>query len=124
MSHKQQAIVLTPSPKAFFRDYIFGFLLSPFLIGFYLIWKAEVKRRNISYLITDEMLTISSRKYSRNIDLVNIIDVNVKQDSLGTGTVIVSTPLMNHPMIGLEEAEKVAERIRKDSSYMTNLDSN
>ncbi|MDZ7806521.1 MAG: hypothetical protein U5K71_05355 [Gracilimonas sp.] len=108
MLNRDRPIVLTPSPKAFFRNYAIGILLSPLLIGLYLLWKTEIKRRSISYRISQNMLTIADGKFSRNIDLDNIIETEVRHESYGVGTVIVSTSHQNYSLIGLEEPEKIA----------------
>ncbi|MFP8488014.1 hypothetical protein ACKGJO_02855 [Gracilimonas sp. Q87] len=111
MHNQQRPIFLTPSPKAFFRSYIVGFLLSPFLIGLYLLWKTELKRRRTSYRIGIDMLTIVDGKYSRNIDLDNISNIEIRRRPFNIGTLIVSTSTRNYSLVGLQEPERIAEII-------------
>jgi hypothetical protein len=111
MTYHHRPIVLTPSVKAFFRGYTIGIILSPLLIGLYLIWKTESKRRSISYRITQNMLTIVHGKYSRNINLENIKDVETNYDPFGLGTIIVRASGQEYSLFGLKEPEKVANTL-------------
>jgi hypothetical protein len=115
MPQQHQPIVLTPSPKAYFRRYAVGFLLSPLLIGLYLLWKIERERRSTRYMITEDMLTIVQGKYSRNIDLATIEDVNVINRTFGVGSVRIRNSSSGHSytLLGLKEPEAVVKKINK-----------
>jgi len=114
MPQQHQPIVLTPSPKAYFRRYAIGFLLSPLLIGLYLLWKTERERRSTRYMITEDMLTIVQGNYSRNIDLATIADVYVINRTFGVGTVSIrnSSSGLSYTLLGLKEPEAVAKKIK------------
>ncbi|WP_103665768.1 hypothetical protein [Gracilimonas amylolytica] len=113
MPDSQLPVVLTPSPKAYFRSYMVGILLSPLVIGLYIIWKAERKRRSTRYTITASMLTISDQKYSRNIDLVNISKIQVLHRFPSIGMLTLHTDTQHYVLVGLKDPDMISNIIRK-----------
>lgn len=113
MSDNQKSIQLTPSWKAFFWRYVLGVLLTPVIIGFYLLWKTRKEHRSISYKITDRRITVVDGNISQNIDLADIRQATPGKKQLGIGSVILKTQGREIELLGLENPEAISTSIEK-----------
>ncbi len=113
MSNNQKSITLTPSWKAFFWPYFFGVILTPVLIGIYLIWKTRKTQKSISYTITDRKITVIDGHISQNIDLVDIQQATAGQKRFGVGSVILKTNSREIELIGLNNPKAISRSIEK-----------
>lgn len=104
-------ITLTPSHKAFFRSYGIGVLLSPLLIGFYLLWKTYKRQKSTLYIITDRLITIQEEHHSQNIDLTSIESVKSSDERWGIGTITLQTKSGTFELIGLKNHQRIARAI-------------
>lgn len=111
MHNNEKSVTLTPSWKAFFWRYFWGVLLTPLLIGLYLLWKTRKKQKGISYKITDRKITIIDGHISQNIDLVDIRQAVAGELRLGVGSVILKTAGREIEMKGLQHPQKISQSI-------------
>lgn len=121
MPNQTLPVVLTPSPKAYFLNYISGLLLSPLLIGLYQILKTERRRRTTAYAISNTMLTISDHQYPKNIDLVDITDIKVQNGFTDIGSLIIHAGNLDHALIGLNDPERIESIIQNAAHIQSNL---
>lgn len=113
MNNNEKSITLTPSWKAFFWRYFFGVILTPVLIGIYLLWKTRKTHKSISYKITDRKITVVGGHISQNIDLVDIRQAVAGEKSFGVGTVTLKTSGREIELIGLKNPEVISNSIEK-----------
>ncbi|MEQ8523101.1 hypothetical protein [Gracilimonas sp.] len=113
MSNNEKSIILTPSWKAFFWRYFFGVILTPVLIGIYLLWKTWKTQKGISYKITDRKITVVDGHISQNIDLADIRQAVSGEKSFGVGSVVLKTSGRKIELIGLKNPEAISKSIEK-----------
>lgn len=113
MSNNEKSIILTPSWKAFFWRYFFGVILTPVLIGIYLLWKTWKTQKGISYKITDRKITVVDGHISQNIDLADIRQAVPGKKSLNVGPVVLKTSSRKIELIGLKNPEAISKSIEK-----------
>lgn len=115
-------IILTPSWKHFFWGYLLSVLTIPIfglgLIGLYFVRK---KHTNIVYRISDTQISSVDSRYQRNIDLVNIEEVNVRQNglqkTLGIGTLVLYTSAAEMEIVGMQHPVDLKGTIEKAVAY-------
>jgi len=114
MTTINNTLLLTPSWKAFFGQYLLGILLTPFLLGIYILWRTYRTQSRISYTITDQHLTVVDGHISQNIDLDEITRIKTSSMKLGVGSVFVETTNQKLALIGIESPPDVANALKKD----------
>ncbi|MDZ7692755.1 MAG: PH domain-containing protein [Balneolaceae bacterium] len=115
---QSKQVTLSPSWKQHFIGYVLSVLTIPIfglgLIAFYFVRK---KHKGTSYKVTDTQISSTDTKYQRNIDLVNIEDVQIQQswlqEKLGIGTLVLSTSAASMDVVGMEEPEKLKNIIEQ-----------
>ncbi len=112
----EKIITLTPSHKSQFWWYLAGFILIPlFGAGLYLIYRVYKNHNAIIYTVSDRQITAEDLKFSENIDLANINDVDVEQrwidKNFGIGNLILKTEKRSLKLIGLESPEELSKMI-------------
>jgi hypothetical protein len=113
MSNNKKSITLTPSWKAFFWRYFFGVILTPLLIGIYLLVKTWKNQKSISYIISDRTITIEDGHISQNIDLVDIRQAEAGEKKFGVGSVFLKTGGRKIELKGLENPDRISAAIEK-----------
>lgn len=113
MSSTERSVVLSPSWKAFFWPYFFGVLLSPVLIGLFLLWQTRKKQSGISYKITNRRITVVEGNYSQNIDLADIRKAVPGELNFGVGSITLKTQGREIELIGIENPKAIASSIEK-----------
>ncbi len=112
--HSEKKTFLEPSWKQFFLSWLISFLAIPLfgigLIGLYITYKRQNKVR---YVATDRRISSIDAKYRRNIDLVNIASINVKQDwlqeKLGIGDLVLETSAAEMVLAGMDNPYRLKE---------------
>ena len=118
MSEKEKKIILKPSHKSLLWWYILAVVMIPvFGIGIYLFYRFYTANQSISYIITDQRITLKDSATTVNIDLASIVKTEVikgRRDWLtGTGSVVIKTKARTAMLIGQEKPEQLAELIRR-----------
>ncbi len=109
---------LEPSWKYYFWGYFWSVLAIPLLgaglLGLYWVYRKQKKR---SYTFTDNRISSYGTKYRRNIDLVNIESIKVRQSwihrKLDVGTLVLSTSASEMKLIGIENPHKLQDILKK-----------
>ena len=114
MSDPQRQITLKPSHLSLFWWYLLGTLMIPvFGIGIYLIYRFYSAHHSISYVITDQKITIKDSKTTENIDLANITNTSVfstvKDRLFRIGNVTIQTRARKVTLLGQKDPEKLAD---------------
>lgn len=102
-----KSIELSISWKNHLPGYALSILLIPVfgigLVGLYWVWK---RQNRISYTVTDTRITSHETKYQRNVDLVSIEHVEVRQswmqEKLKVGDVKLQTSASSMVLYGME----------------------
>src|SRR6056297_820725 len=102
-----KSYTLTPSWKHYLTGYLLSILTIPLagigLIGLYFVRK---KHKSREYIITDTQISSADSKYQRNVDLVNIEDVEIEQgwwqQKLGIGNLVLKTSASEIKISGIE----------------------
>ena len=113
-----KTITLQPNWKNYLLGYTLSVLLIPLfgigLIGLYWVYK---KQQKYTYTFSDTQISSRDEKYQRNIDLVNIEDVSVKQNWLqektGVGNVIVRTTATSMNLRGMDDPFALKDMLEK-----------
>lgn len=113
MTNHERSITLHPSWKAFLWKYFWGVLLSPLLIGFYILWRTRKEQKGIYYKITDRSITVVEGHYSQNIDLADIRKAIAGDVRFGVGSITLKTQGREIELIGLEQPEQISRSIEK-----------
>ncbi len=113
MEENEKSITLKPSWKAFFWEYMVGILLTPLLIGIFILWRTIHKRSHIAYKISNQQITIIQNHISQNIDLVDIRQAIPTSLKMGVGNVILKTGGQEIEMIGIKNPSAIATSIEK-----------
>jgi len=104
---KQKTVALEPSWKNHILGYVISLLFVPLfgvgLIGLYWVYQ---RQKTYSYTFSDTQISSKDDKYQRNIDLVNIEQIEVQQswlqNKLGVGNIVVHTSASEMVLRGLE----------------------
>lgn len=104
---QNKTIDLQPSWKNHILGYVISVLLIPLfglgLIGLYWVYKQQTK---YSYTFSDTQISSRDDKYQRNIDLVNIENVDLEQSwlqkKMGVGNLVLYTSATSMTLRGLE----------------------
>ncbi|MDZ7756130.1 hypothetical protein [Rhodohalobacter sp.] len=113
MTSTKRSITLTPSWKAFFWQYALGILLTPVLIGIYILWRTRKTHASIRYKISDQKITVVDGHISQNIDLVDIRKAISGETQFGVGPVTIRTSGREIELVGLENPAQIARSIEK-----------
>lgn len=113
MSPNERSVTLRPSWKAYIWNYLWGILLSPLLIGIYLLWKTRKEQASTYYTITDRRISVTEGHITQNIDLADIRQANAGELRFGTGSVILKTRGRTIELKGLEHPETISRSIEK-----------
>lgn len=109
---------LKPSWKQFFFGYLAGIVLIPLAgIGLIILYFVRKKQKGVRYVITDTQISSINSRYHRNLDLVNIKGITVRQnwiqETLGIGTLLLQTSASGMNLIGLEHPWRFKELLEK-----------
>lgn len=115
MSEKE--IRLEPKKSHHFWWYVIGVLLTPLLIGFYILYKKFSEIAGTFYIITDKSITAVHPKYTEMVDIENINEVDILQrwidKKIGIGTLRIKTNTREVELMGLGNPENLAKTILK-----------
>lgn len=114
----EKNIQLKPDRKAWFWWYLLGFLLIPLLgAGIYLLYRLHLTYESITYTITDRSITTQDSEISERIDLVNIRNVDLRQQwsdkQFGIADLIIHTSGKTVELLGMENPEALSKMILK-----------
>lgn len=109
---------LSPDWKYFFFSYLLSILTIPLAgIGLIALYFVRKKHKNITYEFSDEQIASQNKRYRRNIDLINIETVSIRQSWLnkkfGIGTIILQTSASEMKMVGIENPEEIKVILEK-----------
>lgn len=113
----EKMIELQPKKNHNFWWYLIGILLTPILVGFYILYKKFTELSNTHYKITDQTITSINPNYTETVDIANINDVKIhqrwidKQFGIGSLQLITNTRKVN--LIGLENPKNLSDMILK-----------
>lgn len=113
----EKMIQLSPKKSHHFWWYVIGVLLTPILVGFYILYKKISELSATHYKITDQTITAVSTSYTETVDIVNINEVKIsqrwidKQFGIGNLQLITNTRKVN--LIGLENPKNLSDMIMK-----------
>jgi hypothetical protein len=114
---KEKKIELQPKKSHNFWWYVVGVILTPILIGIYLLYKKVKELSEIHYKITDKTITSVSSYYTETVDIANINDVKIHQrwidKQFGIGNLQLVTNTRKVDLIGLENPKNLADLIMK-----------
>lgn len=99
---------LEPSWKHYVIGYLLSILTIPLAgIGLISLYFVRKKHRSRKYIITDTQISSADSKYQRNVDLVNIEDIELEQSwwqrKLGIGNLILKTSASEMTLSGIED---------------------
>lgn len=108
---------LQPSGKYHFWWYVIGVLLTPILVGFYILYKKINELSATHYEITDQTITAVSTSYTETVDIANINEVRIHQrwidKHFGIGNLQLITNTRKVDLIGLENPKNLSDMILK-----------
>lgn len=113
----KKMIELQPRKSHHFWWYVIGVLLTPIVVGFYILYKKISELSATHYKITDQSITVISTSYTETVDIANINDIKVhqrwidKQFGIGSLQLITNTRKVN--LIGLENPKNLSDMILK-----------
>ncbi|MDX1586612.1 MAG: PH domain-containing protein, partial [Balneolaceae bacterium] len=107
-----KSYTLTPSWKHYFFGYLLSILTIPLAgIGLVALYFVRKKHKSVKYIITDTQISAIDSKYRRNVDLVNIDEVEIDepwwQKRLGIGTLILRTSASELEISGITNPQKL-----------------
>lgn len=116
--NNQKSIRIDPSWKYHFWGYVLSVLTIPlFGIGLIALYFVHKRHKSRHYIFTNTQITRIGLKYQRNIDLVNIENVSVKQNwtmqKLGIGSLAVETSASEMEIEGVEDPHQLKEILEK-----------
>lgn len=111
-------IELQPSWKNHILGYAVSILLIPlFGIGLISLYFIYQRHKKYSYTFTDTQISSRDDKYQRNIDLVNIENVDLEQSwlqrKMGIGNLILSTTATSMTLRGMQNPANLKELLQK-----------
>ena len=126
MSNEETTIMeFNPSAKGFIGKIIWGIILSPIVIGLFMLLGVYITVKSTKYKLTDQRFFVQTGLISKKVEeleLFRVKDVSMKQGViqrlLGVGNVTIlstddSTPVVH--VLGISKPEKVKEAIRGQS---------
>lgn len=121
---ENKSVTLTSSWKQYFIAYLLSVLAMPLfgigIIALYFVRKKQLSKR---YEVTDTHISIDS-KYRRNVDLVDIREVAVRQnwlqEKLNVGTVVLKTSAATIELVGMERPVSLKQMIQTAASAQKN----
>ena len=117
ISMPSKSIQLQPSKTYHLWWYIVGVLLTPILVGFYILYKKISELSATSYKITDQSITAIHSDYTETVDIANINEVKIHQrwidKRFGIGSLQLITNTRKVDLIGLKNPENLANMILK-----------
>lgn len=120
MAEAAQRKTISISPS--WKNHIIGYVASVFLIplfgigllGLYWVYKKQNKH---SYKFSDTQISSRDDKYNRNIDLVNIEQVKVKQSwvqqKMNVGNIVLHTSASSMVLLGMENPQNLKDVLEK-----------
>lgn len=113
----EKMIELQPEKSHNFWWFVFGILLAPILVGFYLLYKKYSELSNTHYKITDQTITTVNPTYTETVDIANINNVKIHQrwidEQFGIGSLQLITNTRKVDLVGLENPQNLADMILK-----------
>lgn len=113
----EKMIELQPEKSYNFWWYVIGILLTPILVGFYILYKRFSKLSNIHYKITDQTITSVNPNYTETVDISNINEVKIQQrwidKQFGIGSLQLITNTRKVELLGLKNPKNLADMILK-----------
>ena len=113
----EKMIELQPNRSYHFWWYAIGILLTPILIGFYILYKKYSELSHTHYKITDQSITSVTPNYTETVDIANINDVKIHQrwidKQFGIGNLQLITNTRKVDLIGLENPKNLSDMILK-----------
>ncbi len=113
----EKMIELQPEKSCNFWWYVIGILLTPILVGLYILYKKVSELSQTHYKITDQTITSVTPTYTETVDIANINDVKTHQRwidrQFGIGNLQLITNTRKVELIGLENPKNLADMILK-----------
>lgn len=113
----EKMIELQPEKSYNFWWYVIGVLLTPILVGCYILYKKFSELSNTHYKVTDQTITSVNPSYTETVDIANINEVKIqqrwidKQFGIGSLQLITNTRKVN--LVGLENPKNLSDMIMK-----------
>lgn len=113
-----KSYTLTPSWKHYFTGYLLSIITIPLagigLIGLYFVRKKHKSRK---YIVTDTQISSVDSKYQRNVDLVNIENIELEeswlQQKLGIGNLSLHTSAAELHISGISNPRELKNLLEK-----------
>lgn len=113
----EKMIELQPEKSYNFWWYVIGVLLTPVLVGFYILFKKFSELSNTHYKITDQTITSVNPNYTESVDIANINEVKMQQrwvdKQFGIGSLQLITNTRKVDLVGLENPKNLSDMILK-----------
>ncbi len=113
----EKMIELQPKKSHHFWWYVIGVLLSPIVVGFYILFKKVNELSNTRYKITDQTITSVNSDYTETVDIANINKVKIQQrwidKQFGIGSLQLITNTRKVDLVGLENPKNLSDMILK-----------
>lgn len=113
----EKTIRIDPKQSHHFWWYVIGVLLTPLLVGFYILYKKFSELSGTFYKISERSITAAHPNYTETVDIENINKVNIHQrwidKKFGIGTLRLITNTRKMELIGIENPENLAGMILK-----------
>jgi membrane protein YdbS with pleckstrin-like domain len=127
MSKEEQdkRVILHPNWRHFFFRYLLAIVTIPLVgAGIAMLYRLQKKLSQIQYIITDDHITVNDHKYSHNVDLVDIKNIELQQSRfhhlLGIGTLKLVTSASDMKIEGIANPEKYKQILEKAIFLETN----
>lgn len=121
MSNPEKSIILSPSHKNYFWEYLIGVLLIPLLIGIVVIWYINKKRNSIQYRITDSSISKTEKEDNAELELVTILETSVSQSGfqklLSIGDIKLKANVSEIILEGIEHPLGLLDKIDTAIAY-------
>lgn len=121
MTDTQKKITIHPSWKNYFWSYILGVLLTPLLIGIFILWFTNRSRKNIVFTITDYSISRTKKGDIVSLDLIHILSTSYSQNRiqklLGIGDIKLQANVSELVLEGIEEPSSFLEKIETAIAY-------
>lgn len=117
-SSQDKTIALKPSWKNHIIGYSISILLIPLVgLGFLGLWLVRKQQKKYSYTFSNSQISSKDNKYQRNIDLVNIDKVEIKQSwiqqKMGVGNLTLYTSASSMMLRGMENPANLKDMLEK-----------
>lgn len=119
---QSKSIALEPSWKNHIIGYVVSVLLIPlFGIGFVGLYWVRKRHKRISYEVTDTRIISRDSTYQRNVDLVNVENVQLHQtwvqQKMGVGDLQLSTSVISVTLFGMNNPHHLKAMIEKAIAF-------